>query len=126
MIRPFASDAASSRMVPNAVTQLNQTILEAFDGVQLQGHVAVTPRDQWNAIPDEHRDHTDDELVDRALVEEGGDEPASAHQPDVLAGLFPEAAHERADFTACELHARRGVGRRRVAGEDDVPTLRVE
>src|SRR5205809_4566960 len=88
MIRPFASDAASSRMVPNAVTQLNQTILEAFDGVQLQGHVAVTPRDQWNAIPDEHRDHTDDELVDRALVEEGGDEPASAHQPDVLAGLF--------------------------------------
>jgi hypothetical protein len=31
--------------------QLNQTILEAFNGVQLQGHMTVTPRYQWNAIP---------------------------------------------------------------------------
>jgi hypothetical protein len=38
-------------MVLNAVMQLNQTILEAFKGVQLQGHVTVTPRYQGNAIP---------------------------------------------------------------------------
>jgi hypothetical protein len=43
--------------------QLNQTILEAFDGVQLQGHVAVTPLDQGDAIPNEHPDHADDELA---------------------------------------------------------------
>jgi hypothetical protein len=45
--------------------QLNHTILEAFDGPQIQGHVAVTSRYQWNAIPNEHWGHTDDELVDR-------------------------------------------------------------
>jgi|SRR6266849_873374 len=42
-------------MVLNAVMQLNQTILEAFNGVQIQGHVTVTPRYQWNAIPNKHR-----------------------------------------------------------------------
>jgi hypothetical protein len=31
-------------MVLNAVAQLNQTILEAFGGEQVQGHVTVTPR----------------------------------------------------------------------------------
>ena len=45
--------------------QLNHTIFEAFDGLQIQGHVAVTSRYQWNAIPSEHWGHTDDELVDR-------------------------------------------------------------
>jgi hypothetical protein len=29
----------------NAVTQLNQTIIEAFDGLQIQRHVTVPPRD---------------------------------------------------------------------------------
>src|SRR5258708_728293 len=113
-------------MVLNAVMQLNQTILEAFNRVQLQGHVTVTPRDQWNAIPNEHRGHADDELVDRAIVKKGGDELASAHQPDVLARLLSKTAYERADRTAHELHTRRGVGRWRLTGEDDVPTFRVE
>ena len=54
--------------------QLNHTILEAFDGLQIQGHVAVTSRYQWNAIPNEHWGHTNDKLVDRLLVEKGGDE----------------------------------------------------
>ena len=54
--------------------QLNHTILEAFDGLQIQGHAAVTSRYQWNAIPNEHWGHTlvqaldgwngNDELVD--------------------------------------------------------------
>src|SRR5262249_3756944 len=114
------------RMVPNAVMQLNQTILEAFNGVQLQGDVTVTPRYQWNAIPNEYGDHTDDELVDHLLVQKGGDELAAAHQPDVLAGMLAKTAYEGADGAADELHAWRGVGRWRMAGEDDVPTLRVE
>ena len=54
--------------------QLNHTILEAFDGLQIQRHVAGTSRYQWNAIPNEHRGHTDDELVDRLLVKKAGDE----------------------------------------------------
>ncbi len=92
-------------MVLNAVMQLNQTILEAFNGVQIQGHVTVTPRYQWNAIPNEHWGHTDDELVDRPLVKKGGDELAAAHQPDILARLLSKTAHEWADCTVHELHA---------------------
>src|SRR5262249_29569577 len=113
-------------MLPNAVLQLNQTILEALDGVQIQRHVAVPSRYQRNAIPDEHWGHTDDELVDRLLVEKGRDEVAAAHQPDVLARLLSKTADERADGAVHELHAGRDIGRRSMAGKDDDPVLRVE
>jgi len=92
-------------MVLNAVMQLNHTILEAFDGLQIQGHVTVTPRYQWNAIPDEDWYHADDELVNRPLFKKGGYELAPAHQPDILARLLSKTAHEWADFTVHELHA---------------------
>src|SRR5258706_14693291 len=81
------------------------------------------PGYERNAIPDEHRDHADDELVDRVFVKKRGDELAASHQPDVLAGELSKTAHERADWTLHELHAGRGVGWRRVAGEHDVPAL---
>src|SRR3989449_5165764 len=80
-------DAASSRLLLHAVMQLNHTILEAIDGVQLQGHVTMPPRYQWDAVPDENRDHTDDELVDRLRVKKRGDDLATPHQPDILARL---------------------------------------
>src|SRR5437588_514109 len=48
--------------------QLNHTILEALNGVQLQRRVTMTPRYQWDAVPNENGDHTDDELVDRLRV----------------------------------------------------------
>ena len=67
-----------SGLVLNVVTQLNQPILEALDGVQIHEHVAVTPRYERNAIPNEHRDHTDDEIVDRVFVKKGGDELTAA------------------------------------------------
>ena len=97
--------AAPALTVLNAVMQLNEAILEAFDGVQLQGYVAVATCDQGDAVSDEYRDDADDEFVDCALVEKGGDEVAAAHQPDVLAGLLSKAAHERADGLAHELDA---------------------
>src|SRR6267143_2102756 len=84
--------AGSSRLPLYAVMELHQPIFEPFDGVQVQRYVAVTPRDEWNAVPNEHRDDTDDELVDRPLVEKGRDELTAAHQPDVLAGLLSKAA----------------------------------
>src|SRR5438034_1925051 len=98
-------DAASSRLPPNAVVQLNHTILEAIDGVQLQGHVTMTPRYQGDAVPNENRDHTDDELVDCLHVKKRGDDIATAHQPDILARLRSKAAHEWADGIIHELHA---------------------
>jgi len=92
-------------MFMNAIMQLNQTILEAFNGVQLQGHMTVTPCYQWDAIPDKHGGHTDDELVDRVLVKKGGDELAAAHQPDILTRMLSKTAYEWAYCTLHELHA---------------------
>jgi hypothetical protein len=106
--------------------QLHQTILKALGGLQFQRHVSVPPRYQGNAITYEHWNHTDHELVDRLLVEEGGDEITAAHQPEVLPGLLSETAHEWADGAVHELHALRDIWRRRMAGENDGPVLRVE
>ena len=96
---------SSRKVVLNAVMQLNQTIFEAFNEVQIQGHVTVTPRYQWNAVPNEHRGHTDDELVDRLRVKKRGDDLATAHQPDILARVLSKTAYEWADCTVHELHA---------------------
>src|SRR5947207_2449965 len=96
---------AMSRIVLKAIMQLNQTILEAFNGAQIQGHVTVPPRDQWNAISNEHWHHADDELVDRLLIQKGGNELAAAHQPDILTRLLSKMAHKWADCTVHELQA---------------------
>jgi hypothetical protein len=85
--------------------QLNHTILEAFNGVQLQGYVTVTPRYERDAIPNEDWGHTDDKLIDRVLVKKGGDELAAAHQPDILARMLSKMPYEGPDFAVHELHA---------------------
>jgi len=103
--------------------QLNHTVLEAFNGVQIQGHVTMTPSYQWNAIPDKYWGNADDELVDRLRVKKRGDELAAAHQPDILARLLSKTAHEWANCIVHEFHAWRGVRWRRMTGENDVPTL---
>src|SRR5215212_8955503 len=88
-----------TRAPRNVIVQLHHTVVEAFHGVEVQRRVTVTPRDQWNAISDEHWNHTDDELVDRLLVEKGGDELPAAHQPDILARMLSKAADEGPDRT---------------------------
>src|SRR4051812_12709920 len=93
---------ATCGLVVNAVTKLDHAILKAFDGVQIQEYLSMTPRDEWNAIPDEYRGHRDDKLVDHSFVEERGNELAAAHQPDVFAGLLSKPAHERSDCAADE------------------------
>jgi hypothetical protein len=107
----------------HAVVQLDETIFEAVDGAQIQWHMAVTPRYQWNAFANEDRDHADNELVDDLLVKKGGDDLAAAHQPDILARLLSKTAHEWADCLGHELHAGRGVGWGRMTRENDVPAL---
>src|SRR5262249_27090070 len=110
----------------HSVAQLYQAVLETFRGEQLQRHMAGPPRDQGNAVSDEHRDHADDELVDRARVEERRDQLAAPHQPDVLARPLAEAADELADVSAHELDSRWDVRRRFSAREDEGRALRVE
>src|SRR5438105_15627403 len=123
---PRSSVRSASGMLLNVVVQLNEAVVEPFNGVQIQGYVAMTARYQRNAIANKHWSHADDELVDRLLVEEGGDELAPTHQPAILAGLLPKTPHERTDFAAHELHTRRRVGWASAAGEDDASIPRVE
>src|SRR5437660_7974980 len=103
--RAIRVGCASSRLPLNAVVELNHTILKAINGVQIQGHVAMTPRYQWDAVPNENGGHTDDELVDRLRVKKRGDDLATAHQPDILARLLSKTAHEWPDCILHELHA---------------------
>src|SRR5260370_15444109 len=46
---------------------------------------------EGDAYADEDGDEVDAELVDFALVQEGGDDFAAAHHPDILAGLGAQA-----------------------------------
>src|SRR5437764_14449251 len=106
--------------------QLNHTILEAINGVQIQGHVTMTPRYQWDAVPNENGDHADDELVDRLRVKKRGDDLATAHKPDILASLLSKTTHEWADRIVHELHALRGASWRRTPGDNAAPHRHVE
>jgi hypothetical protein len=60
-----------------------------------------------NSFADEHRDNADDELVNRALIEEGPDDLTSTHQPDVLASLLAEALGKGTDRLGNELDTGR-------------------
>ena len=72
--------------------------------------MAVAPRYQGDALPNEDRDHTDDKLVDRLFVKKGRDDLTASHQPDILARLLPKTTHKRTYRILHELHAWRGVG----------------
>ena len=67
--RTVATAPGASNSALKAVMQLNQAVLEALNGLQVEGHVAVARRDEWNPVSDEHRDYTDDEFIDRPGIE---------------------------------------------------------
>src|SRR5947209_6818728 len=68
---------------------------------------------EGNAFPDEGWHEGDDELVNRVLVQEGRDDLASTHHPDVLAGLRAEALGEGSDRLGDEVNAGGHGSRRR-------------
>src|SRR5262245_19347741 len=74
-----------------------------------------------NPFPDEDRYDGHDELVNRALVEEGADDLAAAHHPDVLASLRTEAFDKGTDRLGNEFDAGGHGRRRRVPGKHVVP-----
>src|SRR4051812_21771773 len=106
MLRSLRSESMGEPMntasILNAIVGLNQTVFEALYGAQLEEHLTMAPRDQGNAVSNEHRSHADHELVDDVLVKKGRDQVAAAHQPDVLAGLLALTTNERADRLAHE------------------------
>ena len=60
---------------------------------------------EGNALADEYRYDSDDELVNRALIQKRPDDLASAHHPDILASLFAEALGKGPDRLRYKLHA---------------------
>ena len=88
---------ASRNALRHIVVKLNQPAFKPLGRTQGQGDVAVTSRDQRDAVSDEHWNDADDELVDSIRVEKRGDDLAAAHQPNILACPFSKAIHEWAD-----------------------------
>src|SRR2546425_3448895 len=110
---PFGSRMAGSHSRPlYLVMQLNDAVRKLLYTEQAERHLAMPRCKKGNAFPNEGRHDGDDELVDRLLVQKGPDDLASAHHPDVLAGLRAEAFSEGADRLGNEVDAR-GHGSRR-------------
>src|SRR5947207_7379660 len=92
--------------------QLNNAVRKLLYTEQAERHLAMPWCKQGNAFPDEDWDHGDDELVNRLLVQERSDDLASAHHPEVLAGLRAEAFCEGRDRLGDEVDAGRNRSRR--------------
>jgi hypothetical protein len=94
----------TKNFVRDTVPHLDHAVFETFGREQVQGCVTVTPRNQRNALPNEHRSHADDELVDGLCVKKRRDDPAAAHHPDILARL--RATITRRGFVMNPIYAR--------------------
>jgi len=70
--------------------QLNDAVRKLLYTEQAERYLAMARCNEGNAFPDESWHDGDDELVNRVRVQEGPDDPASAHHPDVLASLRAE------------------------------------
>jgi len=98
--------------------EVDDAIGKGFGGEKLEADGAMATLDQGDAFADEDGDDVDAELVDFALVQEGGDDFAAAHHPDMFAGLGAQALGERFDWLVLRIRrsaelTRAGGGRRR-------------
>jgi hypothetical protein len=55
-------DRASGLVLSECVPHLHQTVVKRFYGAQMEGHMAMTPCDQRDALSNEHRHNTEDDL----------------------------------------------------------------
>src|SRR5438105_1590534 len=106
--------------------QLNDAIRKLLYPEQEERHLAMPRCKEGNAFPDEAWHDGDDELVNRVLVQEGPDDLASAHHPDVLASLGAEAFDEGSDRFGDEVDTGRHGSRRRPPREYIVHGTRSE
>src|SRR5262252_3491806 len=98
--------------LPDVVVQLHDPVGKLFDRTQIKRHLAMTPRDERYALADEDWHDADDEFVDGAFIQEGRDDVATAHHPDVLPVARPQPFREGADVTGDEFDtSRRGYRR---------------
>src|SRR5260370_7016703 len=80
---------------------------------------------EGDAFADEDGDEVDAELVDFALVQEGGDDFAAAHHPDIFAGLGAQALGKSFDGLVYEFEGWQWRFAR-AAGKNVVLDLRAE
>src|SRR5262245_4371866 len=106
--------------------QLHDAVWKLLKTEQAERHLTMPRYEERNALPDEDRYDGDDEFVNRALVQERRDDLASAHQPDVLAGLRAEALGKGANGLGDEVNAGGHGSRRRPPREHIVHVLRTE
>src|SRR5512142_1037921 len=106
--------------------QLNDAVGKLPYTEQVQRHLTMPGCKEGNAFPDEGGHDGNDELVNRGLVQKGPDDLASAHHPDVLAGLRAEAFGKRADRLGDEVDAGGRGSRRRPSREHIVNVMRAE
>src|SRR2546426_12782983 len=94
------------------VMQLNDTVRKLSYTEQAELHLTMPRCKEGNPFTDEGWHDGDEELVNRVLVQEGPDDLASAHHPDILATLRPEAFGKGTDRLGDETAAG-GHGRTR-------------
>src|SRR2546426_10566142 len=99
------------------VMQLNDTVRKLSYTEQAELHLTRPRCKEGNAFADEGWHDGDDELVNRVLVQEGPDDLASAHHPDVLASVRAESFGKSADRPGDEADAGGHGSRRRPTGE---------
>src|SRR5215467_10515344 len=87
--------------LPDVVVHLHDPIRKFFDRTEMKRHLAMAPRDERYALTNEDGHDADDEFVDGAFVQEGRNDVATAHHPDVLPLAPPQALREGADV-ACD------------------------
>src|SRR6516225_7795406 len=97
--------------------QLNDAVWKLLYPEQAERHLTMPRCKKGNTFPDEGWHDGDDELVNRCLVQEGPDDLASAHHPDVLASLRAEAFGKGADRFGDEVDASGYGSRRRMTRE---------
>jgi hypothetical protein len=108
-----------------AVVEVDDAVGEGFGGEELEADGAVAGLDEGDAFANEDGDDVDAELVDFALVQQGGDDFAAAHHPDVFAGLGAQALGEGFDGLVDEFEGWQW-GFARAAGKDVVLDFRTE
>jgi hypothetical protein len=98
---------------------------EGFGGEEVEADGAMARLNQGDAFADQDGDDVDAELVDFAGVQERGDDFATAHHPDIFAGLGAQALGEGFDRLVDEFEG--GQWRfARLAGKDVVLDFRAE
>src|SRR5215510_3637866 len=108
------------------VMQLNDAVWKMLYTEQAERHLTAPRYKEGYAFPDEGWRHGDDELVNSVLVQEGSDDLASAHHPDVLASLRADTLGKSADRIGDEVDAGGHGSGRRPSREHIVHSIRAE